>query len=261
MPFVRSFGESETTELASRYGSARPFPHLVIDDFLAPEARDVLADFPGPDWPHWGGFSDGYQLNKRYCADITVMPAGFAALIEACSRPAFLAWLETVTGLAKLIPDPCLDGGGLHASGPGGVLAPHSDFHVYERLGLYRQVNLLIYLNPQWTQADGGALQLFEVGASLPCVSAPPVFGRAVLFRTDNRSIHGFTDPVAEGRWRRSVALYYYSSREGRPYAGDTRTHWRSRGALTGARRALYEGLMVSSKAVSKLAHLIDPNR
>jgi hypothetical protein len=256
MGLVRQFTTAETADMAARFARAEPFAHLVIDDFLAPEAADRLADFPDAQWAHWSGFTDAYQHQKRVCADPGVMPAGFAELIAECGQPSFLTWLEAVTGSRKLIPDPYLDGGGLHASGPGGVLAPHSDFHTYERLDLYRQLNLLIYLNPGWSEADGGALELYREGEAAPAVSVVPAWGRAVIFRTDDRSIHGFTRPVAEGRWRRSVALYYYASRE-----GDTRTHWRTRGALKGVRLAAYEALMTTSKAISKLAYLIDPNQ
>jgi len=74
-------------------------------------------------------------------------------------------------------------------------------------------------------------------------------------------SIHGFTNPVAAGTWRRSVALYYFTSRETAGFAGDTRTHWRTRAIpMTGARLAVHDGLILASRAISKLAYLIDPN-
>jgi hypothetical protein len=53
-----------------------------------------------------------------------------------------------------------LEGGGLHLSGPGGILAPHTDFHTYGRLDLYRRLNVIVYLNPDWTKGDGGELVL-----------------------------------------------------------------------------------------------------
>jgi hypothetical protein len=261
MSVIKRFSEAEIAELSGRFTTASPYPHIVIDDFLKPEARECLSTFPGPDWPHWCGFGDAYQRNKRVCADISAMPPPFAALIAECSQPAFLRSLEQITGEAKLLPDPYLDGGGLHCSGPGGVLAPHTDFHLYERLSLFRRVNLLIYLNPHWGAEDGGDLELSRKGEATPEASVAPVFGRAVIFRTDDQSVHGFTRPVAEGKQRQSVALYYYNSRESAGFAGDTQTYWQTHGRMKGLRLGLFNSLIFLSRATSRAAHTINPNK
>lgn len=254
MSMIAEMDEAAVGLAAERFAAARPFPHAVLDAFLSPSAAEALATFPAADWPHWSRFGDAYQRGKRVCADIEVIPPAFARLIREASSPRFLARLETITGLRKLLPDPYLAGGGLHVSEAGGVLAPHTDFHLYRQLDLYRAVNLLIYLNPGWSEADGGALELYEEAADAPSASITPVFGRAVIFRTDDISIHGFTCPVAAGRERRSVALYYYTARDAAQFGGDTSTHWRAR------RHALYDGLIFASRALAKLARMTDPN-
>jgi Rps23 Pro-64 3,4-dihydroxylase Tpa1-like proline 4-hydroxylase len=261
MGLIRDFTDGDLAELRGRFSSASPYPHVVIDDFLDPAAHAEFQAFPNADWPHWSRFRDAYQKEKRVCADLEVMPRVFVDLIAACGRPRFLGALETITGMNRLITDPYLDGGGLHCSGPGGVLVPHTDFHVYGRLALYRRLNLLIYLNPDWGPDDGGELELFRKGETEPAVSVVPKLGRAVVFRTDDRSVHGFSRPVAEGRERRSVALYYYDSTESADFAGDTGTHWRSHGRMTGVRLAAFNALILASRAFSRAAHAINPNR
>ncbi len=261
MAVIKHFSEAEVADLRRRFKSASPYPHLVIDDFVKPEARETLSVFPGADWPHWSQFGDAYQRNKRVCANIAAMPLPFAALVAECSQPAFLRVLEAMTGETKLLTDPYLDGGGLHCSGPGGVLAPHTDFHLYERLDLFRRLNLLIYLNPAWGPEDGGDLEFYRKGNTTPDLTVAPVFGRAVIFKTDDATVHGFTRPVAEGKQRQSVALYYYNSRESRDFGGDTRTYWQIHGAMKGARLGLYNSLIFLSRAVSKVAHMINPNK
>jgi len=260
---TRTFDEARVADLRQSFAAAEPFPYLMIDDLLSDHGRCVLREgFPRPEWAHWNRFHDEYQKEKRVCADITVLPGSFAALIDECSRPSFLRFLEDVTGLEKLLIDPYLDGGGLHCSGGGGVLAPHTDFHHYGRLELYRVLNLLIYFNDTWEEADGGYLELYRKGESVPAVSIAPGFGRAVLFRTDDRSVHGFARPVAAGKWRKSVAIYYYVSRESDAFSGDTSTHWQTHGPrMRGSRLATFKGLMLASRGCSKLAHLINPNR
>jgi hypothetical protein len=255
---------SDGQGLHARFEQALPFPHVVLDDTLTPDARSLAAEFPAADWRGWRRHTDGYQLNKLVCSDITVVPAGLARLLHELQSPPFLEFLEAVTGVRRLLPDPYLEGGGLHASGPGGYLMPHTDFHVYTRLGLFRQLNILLYLNEDWPDAAGGALELFEAGSDTPAVRISPTWGRMVIFRTDDRSPHGFTDPVAPGSWRRSIALYYYTAAETEGFAGDTNTYWRAHGDVGRASRRVrmlaYRALLTGSRALSLLAHRCNPN-
>ena len=138
--------QADAAELAAQFQNASPFAHIVIDGLLRLNPED-MASFPDPDWPHWHSLGDRYQLQKQACDDISVIPEPFAGVIRQLSEPRFLKALEEITGIAKLIPDPYLTGGGLHASGSGGILAPHTDFHHYRGLNLYRRVNVLVYLN------------------------------------------------------------------------------------------------------------------
>ena len=151
---------------------------------------------------------------------------------------------------------------GLHLSGAGGHLSPHTDFHIYEGLDLYRRVNLLLYLNADWRPESGGNLALFEAGDLTHPLEVAPKWGTCVIFATDDRSVHGM-NPVAEGCVRRSIALYYYTSAETPAFGGDTSTHWRTHDDHRGARRIqlwAYFAFMKISRLFSMLAHLVNPH-
>lgn len=264
MPYFR-FGDDDATvaALAERYRTAAPFPHLVLDDVLC--ADPSLADaFPDPRWEGWLRYSDEYQRGKRQCSDIDAIPEPFATMIAELNGPRVLRFLERVTATEGLIPDPYLEGGGLHGSIGGGVLAPHTDFHLYRRLGLYRRLNLLLYLNPGWQEGDGGCLELYaDPDAKVPVQRIVPAWGRCVVFRTDDRSVHGFPEPVRDGAYRRSLALYYYTSDETDRFSGDTTTYWRSHGRHRGVRRArmaTYRALILAARSVAHLAHRANPD-
>jgi hypothetical protein len=251
----------QQAELARRFREASPFPHIVLEDFvrLGPERA---SDFPGADWPQWAHLSDGYQREKSTCSDLDEIPSPFRDLIQELCSPPFLRFLEAVTGVEKIIPDPYLEGGGLHRSGAGGHLAPHTDFHVYPELDLYRRLNVLVYLNPNWDASKGGTLVLGEPEDPDSKVSVGPNWGTCVIFETSDESVHG-VEPVAEGCVRQSIALYYYTSSETSSYGGDLSTHWRTHGEGGGvhrARVATYRGLMMVSRGFSMLAHLVNPH-
>ena len=141
---------------------------------------------------------------------------------------------------------------------------PHTDFHYYDRLKLYRRLNLLLYLNPVWEESFGGCLELWEKAAQRPAKLVVPKWGTCVIFRTDDQSVHGFSTPIEQGHWRRSLALYYYSSREAARFSGDGFTYWQQHGRQSGMNRLrvrLYQLLTRAARRLSHIAHRANPNK
>jgi hypothetical protein len=258
-------GEADRERLRAAFEAAEPFPHAVFDDFVTVPPDEVLSRFPAPDWDGWSRLTETYQSQKAFCADVESIPSPLREMIHELGAPSFLRFLEDVSGLEALVPDPHLDGGGLHMSGSGGILAPHTDFHIYPRLGLYRRLNVIVYLNPDWEPEFGGNLALYDSDET-PAKRITPVWGRCVMFATDDRSIHGFPDAVVDGRVRRSTATYYYTSQEAESFSGDTTTHWRQHGEermrpVARARLSAYKGLLSGSRGLSRAAHFVNPHK
>lgn len=192
------------------------------------------------------------------------MPERLKQVFHELSSPSFLDQLERVTGIKGLIPDPYLEGGGLHLSLGGGQLAPHTDFHVYEKLGLFRRLNLIVYLSENWKDGDGGELELSVPGDLSPMAIVEPIGGRAVIFETTDTSVHGFRNLVREGTRRPSLAVYYYTSYETESFSGDQTTHWRDHGVVSWRKRPrflAYKVLMKISRFFSIVAHVANPNQ
>jgi hypothetical protein len=217
---------------APAYQSAAPFPHIVLDDFFDPAILDrVLEEFPGEREIDWMRFDARHEVKL---ASKSEQQIGLFTryLIYALNSSAFLNFLEQLTGIQGLIPDPHLWGGGLHQILPGGKLALHADFNKYQRLDLDRRLNVLVYLNRDWQEDWGGHLELWPADMKACGQRLLPVFNRFVCFSTTDFSFHGHPDPLRcpPGRTRRSLALYYYSN--GRPaeeVSGDHTTVFRDR--------------------------------
>ena len=131
-----------------------------------------------------------------------------------------LSFLEELTGIEGLIPDPYYRGGGIHELEIGGKLDMHIDFNIHPKLHLYRRLNAIIYLNKDWEDSYGGFLEIWsghkenDKHVLDEChAKISPLFDRLVVFNTSEHSYHGNPDPVTcpEGRSRRSIALYYYT--------------------------------------------------
>jgi Rps23 Pro-64 3,4-dihydroxylase Tpa1-like proline 4-hydroxylase len=205
------FGRS----LSERYRSALPFAHVVIDNFIDPEVlRSVLRDFPSSKDKSFFD-RDQERLKFQYHPQ-EVASGAIRGLFAELNSAAFLRFLEELTGIEGLISDPHYVGGGLHETKRGGHLGIHADFNVHRRLKLERKLNLLIYLNEDWSDDYGGELELWDQRMEHCVVRVKPVFGRAVIFNTALDSFHGHPEPLncPADRSRRSIATYYYTAVE-----------------------------------------------
>ncbi len=218
---MRSVGESAR----ATYSEAKPFPHLVFDDFFAPELLDiVLEEFPNSGDIAWQRFNDAREIKLASPLEASFGPAT-RLLFYHLNSMTFLDWLTQVTGIENLIPDPGLEGGGLHQILPGGKLGVHADFNKHRRYGLDRRLNLLVYLNKEWREEYGGDLQLWNSDMTECAARVSPIFNRVMLFGTTDFTYHGHPDPLLcpKGMTRKSLALYYFSN--GRPSEEITGEH------------------------------------
>jgi Rps23 Pro-64 3,4-dihydroxylase Tpa1-like proline 4-hydroxylase len=210
---------------SDRYRSARPFPHVVLDEFIDPALLgEVLKEFDAMSRDGWH-HTDKERERKWSTENVLDLGPQTRQLIFQLNAGPFLTFLERLTGIGGLIADPHLRGGGLHEIRRGGMLGVHADFNFYERLQVYRRLNLLIYLNPGWDESWGGDLELWDYEKSSCVERIAPLFNRAVIFDTSNLSYHGHPTALAcpEDRSRRSIALYYYSVAY--PYEHDQTPH------------------------------------
>lgn len=202
-------------EKAAEYRANLPFPHIVLDNFL-PEnlARRLSAAFPAPDDIQWVE-RDNANNRRRYQHDETLVPAVLREMLREMNSRQFMLFIETLTGIESLLPDPYFIGGGVHLSGTGDFLKIHADFNWHHKLQAYRRVNALLYFSDDWQPEWRGAIEFWDREMTQPVASALPIFNRLVVFSTGEHSNHGQREPNAcpEGVYRKVLNLYYYTSR------------------------------------------------
>lgn len=199
----------------SNYANASPFPHIVMDDFLEESILDeVLNEFDVAE-EKWKEFKSKYEKKFQLHQDKDFGPVT-QALIHQLNSATFVHFLEKLTGIDGLIPDPDLVGGGLHKIPVGGKLGIHIDFNQHKKQRTFRRLNVLIYLNKDWKEEYGGCLELWENQKGGDKASVLPIFNRMAMFTTTAKSFHGHPHPLTcpEERSRRSLALYYYTAGE-----------------------------------------------
>lgn len=198
---------------AEAYRTAQPYPHGGFDNFLPPEILErVLQELRDLPEAETSFNREQERLKSSYLPERlgTYTKNLFYALN---SRP-FLMFLEELTGINGLIPDPYFAGGGIHRIETGGHLDIHADFNHHGKLNLERRLNILIYLNHDWKEEYGGSFELWDKGMTRKVSSFVPTFNRMVCFSTTSDSWHGNPEKVnhPDGVPRQSIALYYYTA-------------------------------------------------
>jgi len=220
-------------QLSARYRNADPYPHIVLDG-LFPSAVlksvrfEIGSNADALEKEFYGSFQ------KHRISDISHFGPSTRRLIDELNSAPFLAFLEKLTGIPGLMPDPHLEGGGIHQIGTGGFLKVHTDFNWHERLKMHRRINVLLYLNEKWDEAWKGHLELWDDEVRECRARIAPLFNRMVIFSTTDNSYHGHPDPLScpPDVRRSSIALYYYTSE--RPasevqFGASTMTNYRER--------------------------------
>jgi hypothetical protein len=255
-----------------RYRAAQPFPHIVLDDVLTPEAfKDAATAFPGIRDEFWKGY---LHVNETKYANTEPDTWGttLTAVAHELVSDEFVAFLEKLTGIQGLIADWSMDGGGLHQTLRGGHLNIHADFTTHHtQVNWARRVNILLYLNDEWRDEWGGKLELWDKDMTACQAKVTPKGNRMLVFTTSFDSFHGHPDGLTcpEDVARRSMALYYFTPelnpvRKATNYQARPQESGVKKAAIWADRRALdaYDRIKrrfgISDDSVNKLLARVD---
>jgi Rps23 Pro-64 3,4-dihydroxylase Tpa1-like proline 4-hydroxylase len=210
---LKTLGKQKALE----YRNNSPFPNMYFDNFLpANIAEAAIRDFPEPKQLRWTEFKDKNQLKLAFDT-AEKLPASIREVLYFFNSRPMLDFLEELTGIQGLIPDPYFVGGGLHQIRRGGFLEVHADFNKHTKLKLDRRLNVLLYLNKDWDEEYGGHFELWNKDMTASVRKILPIFNRCAMFSTTSTSYHGHPTPLncPPERSRKSMAVYYYTN--GRP--------------------------------------------
>jgi Rps23 Pro-64 3,4-dihydroxylase Tpa1-like proline 4-hydroxylase len=192
------------------FAQAKPYSHLIIDDFLDLElATTAFESFPK--MADMDTLRD-FRQYKAQDPDLSKFHPIFQEIIfYHLHSKRFLTILSKITGMADLMADSQLYAAGLAQGGNGSFLNVHIDNSSHPVQPWYRRLNLLIYLNKDWTEEKGGHLELWNPDMS-QSVSILPIFNRMVIFATDKQSWHGYRQVnTQDGDTRKSINIYFFT--------------------------------------------------
>jgi hypothetical protein len=209
---------SKADEFSGIFQQARPFKYLCIDSFFeGDDAELLLSDFPPFD-TRKATNEFGEVGRKAVHTGLKDISPAYAKFYDYLLSEDFLNAMSAMTGIPDLLPDPRMYGGGTHENVHGQSMDPHVDFNYDQDHGYHRRLNLIVYLNKDWREEWGGALELHSNPRdteSNQVIELNCIFNRAVIFETNEYSWHGFKrvnlPKEEEGRSRKSLSIYLYT--------------------------------------------------
>ncbi len=194
-----------------------PIQSCYIDNLLPEEEVDRI----------WRSFPDKSTMMlkkslreyKYVAAQMNKYDPVLEEIIYAFQQPAVVRMVTEITNIDDMHPDENLYAGGISLMAKDNFLNPHLDNSHDKDRNMYRVLNLLFYVTPDWTQESGGNLEVWDEGPSGKPREFVSKFNRLVLMATHKGSWHS-VNQVKVDRSRCCVSNYYFSPRpiEGREY-------------------------------------------
>ena len=203
------FLNANKEELRTNYLLAKPFPHLVIDNFCNSAMIESLYE----KIPELTNKSRDYVFAKNKFEKSNYKELGkefeeFYTDITSEPMNQFLSFISN----ENVFVDPDNHGGGLHQGKKNSFLDMHLDFNYHPlKKGWYRNMNLLLYLNKNWKPEYKGHLKLVDLRTNEEKELEVP-FNRMIIQQTRAYTLHGYEKTnFPENNYRTSIATYAYT--------------------------------------------------
>jgi Rps23 Pro-64 3,4-dihydroxylase Tpa1-like proline 4-hydroxylase len=180
-----------------------------VDDVLPPEGtREIHDAFPKKE-----DMMERKTLreHKYVAAQMNKYNPLLEEIIYAFQDPRVLQTVAEITGLKDLHPDDRLYAGGISLMAPGNFLNPHLDNSHDKDRNMYRVLNLLFYVSPDWKKEYGGNLEVWDNGPEGEPREFHSKFNRLVIMATHDKSWHSVNKVQHPDRNRCCVSNYYFS--------------------------------------------------
>ena len=187
------------TNIKTAYENGTPVEHVYIHNFFSNEdLKSILEEWPCLDDTRWSSLKrmvDYGVGNKLEISKLELMGSRTQEVLQRLISEPFIKPLEYVTGIKNLKSDIELYGGGLVYTPSGGFLKVHADFNYYDKIKMYRRINIIIYLNEDWEESWNGNLEFWSEDMQ-KVKSYPPNLNTAILFHVHDKAFHGYPDTI-----------------------------------------------------------------
>jgi Rps23 Pro-64 3,4-dihydroxylase Tpa1-like proline 4-hydroxylase len=195
-------------DLRAYWGQSGPVRHFFIDDLL-PEPWATACYNALPD-PATLLHRHTIKEHKHVGVDLDHYDPLVGEILYAFQDEAVVRAVADITGINSLMADASLYGSGISMMLEGDFLLPHLDNSHDGDGNLYRVLNALYYVTPNWPEDNGGNLELWS-GDMHEHIELHSRFNRLVMMETNTHSIHSVNKVLKPGT-RACISNYYFSA-------------------------------------------------
>ncbi len=184
--------------------------YFFIDDLLPEDiVFQIQKNFPNPSQMM---LKKSLAENKYVAAQMNNYHADLEEIVYAFQMPKIVKLIAEICQIEECLPDENLYAGGISAMEKNQFLNPHLDNSHDKDRNLWRVLNLLFYVTPNWESSFGGNLELWPNGLQQTQTTIDARFNRLVVMATHNKSLHSVSPITANGH-RYCVSNYYFSTK------------------------------------------------
>jgi Rps23 Pro-64 3,4-dihydroxylase Tpa1-like proline 4-hydroxylase len=199
----------EQHRLAEQFRTAGRVQYFHLDNLLDPAlTHRIYSSFPSKEQMV---LKKNLGQKKYVAVQMNRYSAVLEEIIYGFQEPAVVEAIGQITGITGLIPDHNLYAGGLSLMDRGNYLNPHLDNSHDKDQKLFRVLNLLFYVTPEWREEYGGNLELWQYGLEGERTTIFSRFNRLVVMHTGKHSWHSVNEVEADLP-RCCVSNYYFSA-------------------------------------------------
>jgi Rps23 Pro-64 3,4-dihydroxylase Tpa1-like proline 4-hydroxylase len=191
----------------AQWRDAQPVRHLAIDDLLPDDLCRAI--YPGESILSEAKLSNSLKERKRVAQDLKDRQPVIHEALYAFQDQRVIDAVANLLGLENLLADASLYAGGFSIMGQGDFLNPHIDNSHDGEQKLYRVLNLLYYITPEWEESYGGNFELWTPGLENR-TQIHSKYNRLLLMETHTSSWHSVSKVEHDGL-RCCVSNYYFS--------------------------------------------------
>jgi len=198
--------------LREKFINAKPFEHIVIDDFLNLDYAENLHNLFPQHYENWHTYMNPIEVKYAY-DNIENLPSELKNYFYYLSHQKMVEFFQKLTDIPNLTYDEYLHGAGLHCHPKHGRLNVHLDYEKHPYSGKERRINVIYFLSKEWLPEWNGQNELWNENVT-DCITKTEIkFNRAIIFKTNDISWHGLPEKIIcpENVFRKSLAYYYVS--------------------------------------------------
>lgn len=201
--------ETSKDALQAYWKNSHPVRHFYIDDLLPKEW--ALACYEALPPTSELLFRNTDKERKHVGVAVESYNPLVGEILYAFQDERVIRTIEAITGIEALQKDESLYGSGISLMEEGSFLMPHLDNSHDGDSKLYRVLNTLYYITPEWPEHKGGNLELWDKSMK-ERVEIHSRFNRLAVMETHTASIHG-VNKVTHHTARACISNYYFSTK------------------------------------------------